>query len=147
MTRSTLAILACTLIAPLAAPLLAQSRHDWDAAHHPQEVLARFPTVRQAWHAVVPRAYRRQPWVYALAGTASDIDYAYVGRPSAMGTVCKPHDCGGHVVAYLIALDGSRAVGAMMLPRGAGGRRHERWFGAPTAEERASLSVELYHGR
>jgi len=149
MKRSTFAaaILAAALLTPTISPVFAQTRQDWDAAHHPQDVLTRFPAPRHAWRAVVPRAWRHQAWVYALAGTASEMEFANTGRPSAMGTVCKPHDCGDHVVAYRIALDGSRAVGAIMLPRTAGGRRHELWFGGPTAHERASLSVVLYQGR
>src|SRR3982751_5963225 len=149
MRRATLAkiLLACALLLSASAPAAAQSRHDWEAARHPQDVLARFPPPRLAWRAVVPNTYRHQAWVYNLAGTASAMRYVNAGRLFVSGSVCKPHDCGDHALAYLIAIDGSRAVGAMLLPKTADGARHELYFGAPTAQERALLATELYRGR
>ena len=148
MRRTTLtkAVLACALLLPAAAPLFAQARRDWEAARHPQEILERFPPPRLAWRAVVPSVYRHQAWVYNLAGTASAIRFVNSGRPFVSGTVCKPHDCGGNTLAYLIAIDGSRAVGAMMLPQTGSGGRRELYFGAPTPQERALLATELYRG-
>jgi hypothetical protein len=149
MRRTTLAkaLLACALLVPASAPAPAQSRHDWEAAHHPQEVLERFPPPRLAWRAVVPSSYRHQAWVYNLAGTASAMRFVNSGRPFVSGSVCRPHDCGDHALAYLIAIDGSRAVGAMLLPKTADGVRHELYFGAPSPQERALLATELYRGR
>jgi len=148
MRRTTLAktLLACALILPAAAPLIAQARHDWEAARHPQDVLARFPPPRLAWRAVVPGAYRHQSWVYNLAGTASAMRFVNAGRPMVAGSVCRPHDC-DQAVAYLIAIDGSRAVGAMLLPKTADGTRRELYFGTPTPQERLLLATELYRGR
>jgi len=149
MRRTTLAkaLLACALLLPASAPTVAQSRHDWEAARHPQDVLARFPPPRLAWRAVVPRAYRHQAWVHDLAGTASAMRFVNAGRPFVSGSVCRPHDCGDHALAYLIAIDGSRAVGAMLLPKTADGARRELYFGAPSPQERALLATELYRGR
>ena len=83
MRRTTLAkaLLACALLLPASAPTVAQSRHDWEAARHPQDVLARFPAPRLAWRAVVPSAYRHQAWVQDLAGTASAMRFVNAGRP------------------------------------------------------------------
>jgi hypothetical protein len=149
MRRTTLAktLLACALLLPAGAPILAQSRHDWEAARHPEDVLARFPTPRRAWRAVVPGSYRHQAWVYNLAGTASAMRFVNAGRPFVSGSVCRPHDCGDHAIAFLIAVDGSRAVGALLLPGTADGARHELYFGAPSPQERALLTTELYRGR
>ena len=148
MRRTTLAkaLLACALLLPGSATF-AQSRHDWEAARHPEDVLARFPPPRLAWRAVVPSAYRHQAWVYNLAGTASAMRFVNSGRPFVSGSVCEPHDCGDHALAYLIAIDGSRAVGAMLLAKTASGERRELYFGAPTPQERSLLATELYRGR
>jgi hypothetical protein len=149
MRRTTLAttFLACALLLPASAPGLAQSRHDWEAARRPQDVLARFPPPRLAWRAVVPSTYRHQGWVYNLAGTASAMRFVNSGRPLVSGSVCRPHDCGDHVLAYLIAIDGSRAVGAMLLPKTADGTRRELYFGTPSPQERSLLAIELYRDR
>jgi hypothetical protein len=141
------ALLACTLLLPASTRVLAQSRHDWEAARHPQDVLARFPPPRLAWRAVVPGIYRHQAWVYDLAGTASAMRFVNSGRPFVSGSVCRPHDCGDHALAYLIAIDGSRAVGAMLLPKTEDRVRHELYFGAPSPQERSLLATELYRGR
>ena len=148
MGRTTLAkaLLACALLLPASAPVLAQTRHDWEAARHPQDVLERFPPPRLAWRAVVPSIYRHQAWVYNLAGTASAMRFVNAGRPFVSGSVCQPHEC-EHALAYLIAIDGSRAVGAMLLPKTAAGERRELYFGAPSPQERALLATELYRGR
>jgi hypothetical protein len=140
-------LLAWALLLTPSAPLLAQSRHDWEGASYPQYVLARFPPPRLAWRAVVPGSYRHQAWVYNLAGTASAMRFVNAGRPFVSGSVCRPHDCGDHALAYLIAIDGSRAVGAMLLPKTADGVRHELYFGAPSPQERSLLVTELYRGR
>jgi hypothetical protein len=148
MRTTTLAkaFLACACLLPVSAPAFAQSRHDWEAARHPQDVLARFPPPRLAWRAVVPSTYRHQAWVYDLAGTASAMRFVNSGRPFVSGSICQPHQC-DHALAYLIAIDGSRAVGAMLLPKTADGTRRELYFGAPSPQERALLATELYRGR
>jgi hypothetical protein len=146
-TRLAKGLFASALLLPVPAPVPAQSRHDWEAARRPQDVLARFPPPRLAWRAVVPSTYRHQAWVYDLAGTASAMRYVNAGRPFVSGSVCPPHDCGDHVLAYLIAIDGSRAVGAMLLPKTADGTRRELYFGTPSPQERSLLATELYRGR
>jgi len=96
MGRTTLAkaLLGFALLLPATAPVPAQSRHDWEAARHPQEVLERFPPPRLAWRAVVPSAYRHQAWVYNLAGTASAMRFVNSGRPFVSGSVCEPRTIG-----------------------------------------------------
>lgn len=146
------AMAATTFAAALAlaaTPGHAQTRERWAGASHPEQVLAGSAQARRVWHTVVPPAMRRQAWLYGLHGTASEIHAVTVdGRRYLTGSVCKPHDCGGHSAAYLIALDHSRAAGAIDLnPDRSHGPRHFRVFGQPTAAEQEQLLASLYAGR
>lgn len=131
-----------------AAPGHAQIRQIWTGPNHPEDVLAGSPEMRQAWHAAVPPAMRRHAWLYDLHGTAGMIGgIPIAGRRYITGTICKPHDCGPHNAAYLIALDNSRAVGALDLnPNRSHGPRHASFFGNPTPAEQAELMATLYGG-
>lgn len=130
------------------APAGAQIRGPWTGAPHPETVLAQSAQTRRAWHAAVPASMRRQAWLYDLRGTAGAIGTVRIGRRDYItGTVCRPHDCGPHIAAYLIAPDGSRAVGALALNPGHHDGRRELFFGRPTQAERAQLLASLYGGR
>ena len=131
-----------------AAPAAAQLGGPWSGANHPEEVLAQSREARRRWHAAVPAALRRQAWLYDLRGTAGAIGTVRIGhRDYLTGIVCRPHDCGPHTAAWLIARDGRRAVGAIDLNPSRRGPRRELFFGGPTPAERARLRASLYAGR
>lgn len=132
----------------LSAPAGAQSPGPMPGANHPEDVLAQSPQARRRWHAAVPATMRRQAWLYDLRGTASAVSTVRIGRRDYLtGVVCRPHNCGPHNAAWLIARDNSRAVGAIDLNPSRRGPRRERFFGRPTADERAQLRASLYAGR
>ena len=141
--------LAAAALALAASPGQAQTRERWTAVSHPEQVLAASAQARRAWHAVVPRDLRRQAWLYGLHGTAGEVSVVTIGnRRYLTGNVCKPHDCGPHMAAWLIALDNSRAAGALDLnPDRSHGPRHFRVFGHPNAAEQEQLLASLYGGR
>lgn len=132
-----------------ASPGSAQVRERWTGASHPEQVLAASAPARRAWHAVVPPELRRQAWLYGLHGTAGEISVVRIdGRRYLTGNVCKPHECGANNAAWLLALDHSRAAGAIDLnPDRSHGPRHFRVFGSPTAAEQEQLLASLYARR
>ena len=134
-------------LALLAAPILAQPATDWTSAiSSPSLALARHPREARAWQAVVPAQYRRTRWIYRLEGNSSPPRILQSGgRSSVLGTVCKPHDCYANVGAYLIALDGRRAVGGLLFNRA--GRSQELYFGNPSPNERVLLRSVLMLGQ
>src|SRR5947209_4272393 len=68
----------------------------------------------QAFQRLVPARFKRTAWIYRFAGTTSPMQrVTYQGRPFLLGEVCKPHDCAGNEVAFLIAVDGSAAYGLL----------------------------------
>jgi|GEM_PF-2499296 len=150
--RFSKAMIASALAAALAlaaSPAQAQTRERWTRASHPEQVLAASAQARRVWHAAVPRDLRRQAWLYGLHGTAGEVSVVTIGnRRYLTGNVCKPHDCGPHMAAWLIALDHSRAAGALDLnPDRSHGPRHFRVFGQPNAAEQEQLLASLYGGR
>jgi hypothetical protein len=146
-SRALMAAAFAAALASTAAPGHAQIRQIWTGASHPEEVLAGSAGMRRVWHAAVPPALRRQAWLYDLHGTAGTIGVIPIaGRRYITGTICKPHECGPYGGAYLIALDNSRAAGALDLNPSRRGPRHARFFGSPTPGERAELLATLYGG-
>lgn len=111
-----------------------------------------FPRVMPAWQKIVPSSSRRTDWIYELAANSSDVRYVHLGDVEyAHGGFCKPHDCFDNNGSYLITLDGSRAVGAILASQstwtGAGWVRNssrETYFGNPSRQQRAMLRAELY---
>ena len=136
-------------LALAASPGETQTRERWTAASHPEQILAGSAQARRVWHAAVPADLRRQAWLYGLHGTAGEVSAVTIGgRRYLTGNVCKPHDCGPHNAAWLIALDHSRAAGVLDLnPDRSHGPRHFRFFGQPTAAEQEQLLASLYSAR
>ena len=148
-SHNRIATTVAAALALAASPGHAQNRERWTGVSHPEQVLEASRQARRVWHAVVPREMRRQSWLYGLHGTAGEINVVAVdGRRYLTGNVCKPHDCGPHSAAWLIALDHSRAAGAIDLnPDRRHGPRHFRVFGSPTAAEQEQLLASLYAAR
>ena len=147
-SKAVIAVCAAAL-ALGASPGQAQVRERWTGAGHPEQLLQRSAPARRVWHAAVPPELRRQAWLYGLHGTAGEISAVRIdGRRYLTGNVCKPHDCGPHNAAWLLALDHSRAAGAIDLnPDRSHGPRHFRVFGSPTAAEQEQLLASLYARR
>jgi hypothetical protein len=93
------------------------------------------PAALKAWQAIVPAAQRGDEWLYEMKGTATPIKDRTLGGVAFLGGfVCKPHDCGDNNAVFLIANDGSRAVGLLTLLGAAAVP-----LGSPTADEAALL--------
>jgi len=147
-SKAMIATVLAAALALAASPAQAQTRERWARASHPEQVLAASAQARRVWHAAVPRTLRRQAWLYGLHGTAGEVSVVTIGnRRYLTGNVCKPHDCGMHMAAWLIALDNSRAAGALDLNPSRRGPRHFRVFGQPTRHEQEQLLASLYSGR
>jgi hypothetical protein len=148
-SKAMIAATFATALALAASPAQARNRETWTRASHPEQVLQRSAQARRAWHAAVPADLRRQAWLYGLHGTAGEVSVVSIdGRRYLTGNVCKPHDCGMHMAAWLIALDHSRAAGVLDLnPDRSHGPRHFRFFGQPTAAEQEQLLASLYGAR
>lgn len=77
------------------------------ADDYPDGLEASAPAAMRAFQAIVPARYRKAAWVYRFNGTASPMQTVqFGGLPFWLGEVCKPHDCGGNEVTFLIAKDG-----------------------------------------
>lgn len=148
VSMTMIVAMIAAVLALTASPGHTQIREPWTGPGHPEQVLAASPQARQVWHAAVPPELRRQAWLYGLHGTAGEIGIVPIdGRRYITGSICKPHDCGPHMAAWLIALDHSRAAGVLDLnPDRAHGPRHFRFFGDPNGAERDQLLASLYSG-
>ena len=83
---------------------------------YPYDLARQNPAAFAAWRKAVPAPYRRVDWIARLAGTATPMTTTTIdGKPAYAGSVCKPHDCGGNFVAFLIAGDGSSVSGLTRL--------------------------------
>lgn len=106
MTRRLQALVLVAALAG-AGPAAAASDYIFDIAK-------RDPGVIRIWSAIVPPAYGRHAWIKKLEGTTFPVESAQVGgKAFYLGAVCKPHDCGGNSVVFLIATDDSRAYGLL----------------------------------
>ena len=84
------------------------------AEEYPFDVAKKYPARLRAWQTLVPSDFRREPWIFRLDGAAGPMDTVSVhGRVFLYGSVCKPHDCAGNFVAFLLAKDGGEAFGEL----------------------------------
>ena len=103
-----IAILAASL---LVAPLLISVLPIWAADKvYPVMVPHKYPKPFAAYKKIIPVAWRKAAWVYSLQGTAEPVRTIDLkGKKFLIGHVCKPHDCGGNQLTFLMAIDGSEA--------------------------------------
>jgi hypothetical protein len=100
-----------------------------------------------AWDAVTPRKYARTSWVHDFLGPSSATRIMTEnGRAFAVGSVCKPHDCGDNIVAFVLEPGGAHAAGAVLLMDG-DRKLAEEYFGNPTPLEHQWLRAKLWEGR
>lgn len=103
---------------------------------------ARRPAAFAAYQAVLPKGYENDPWIRILDGVSEPIRIVRRdGRDYAIGFSCKPHDCGANALAFLAALDGSRAVVLVKSDDRTEGRPEV--YGRSTPAERSLLKEEL----
>jgi hypothetical protein len=142
--------MAALLLSTIPAPGIAQTRQEWTDTNA-SNILEKYPTTRRLWHSILTPGYRNEEWVRDLWGTSSERRFVSLsGRTYVYGGLCKPRDCLDNNLAFLIALDRSRAVGLVK-------RAKSRWtgqgyaitplsytyLGKPTAQERALLRQEV----
>jgi hypothetical protein len=137
-----------TALAPAAAGAPSDAAAAWVGQQAiPSDALAKDAAARAAWHAATPRRYARTPWVYDFHGPSSPTRIMTEnGRAFAVGSVCKPHDCGDNILAFVLAPGGAHAAGAI-LHRDDAGKTAESYFGNPTPLEREWLRAKLREGR
>lgn len=83
---------------------------------YPTALAQTHPAALVAFQKIIPTRFNKVVWIYQLIGASSPmIPLTIQGRQYLSGSVCKPHDCVGNVVAFVIAADGSRAVASLML--------------------------------
>lgn len=76
-----------------------------------QTMPASRPQAFAAYAAVLPDGFASTPWIRQLDGTSEPLQIVKLnGRDYALGFSCQPHDCGANALAFVAALDGSRAV-------------------------------------
>jgi hypothetical protein len=68
------------------------------------------------------------------------------GHAFAVGSVCKPHDCGDNIAAFLVEQDGAHAAGGVLLMDG-DRERAETYFGNPAPLEHEWLRAKLWEGK
>ncbi len=103
---------------------------------------SRRPEAFSAYQAVLPKGFESDAWVRALDGVSEPIRIVRrEGKDYALGFSCKPHDCGENALAFLAALDGSRAVVAVKSDDRTGGR--VEIYGRSTPAERRLLQELL----
>ena len=130
MLRLILAVLA------LADTAAAQ---DIETAHM---LAARRPQAFTAYQAVLPKGFESDPWIRILDGVSEPIRIVRRERTEyVLGFSCKPHDCGENALAFLAALDGSRAVVLVKSDERTEGRVEV--YGRSTPAERTLLKEHL----
>jgi hypothetical protein len=111
------------------------------AQDYPYDLARKNPKALKAWQAIAPSEYKREAWISGLNGTSPPMEsVSFGGKPAIAGNVCKPHDCGGNFVVFVIARDGSVAVGALSSETL---RVKRRYFGPVDPEARRLLDAEL----
>lgn len=100
------------------------------------------PAALRALQRMLPASLKSVRWIYRLDGVAGPMVSVRLGGKDYLGGfVCQPHDCGDNEFAYVVARDGTRAVGLVRSTnvRGAG----NLVVGSPTPDERALLEELL----
>ena len=127
------------LLALLFAPLGGAVAQDIETA---QVLRSKRPQAFRAFRTVLPDAYKGDGWAYDLDGTSEPVEIKTVGgRPYLLGFSCKPHDCSANSLAFLAALDGSRAVIMVQSTEHTG--RVAEVYGPATPAERGMMKDVL----
>lgn len=107
-----------------------------------QTLPASRPKAFAAYAAVLPEAFGSVGWIRRLDGTSEPLQIvASGGRDYALGFSCQPHDCGANALAFLAALDGSRAI--VMLKSDEQTSGSVQVYGPSTPQDRTLLKDVL----
>ncbi|NNM72760.1 Ivy family c-type lysozyme inhibitor [Enterovirga aerilata] len=132
MRRADFLLLSLCLAAPVPAAEI-------ETAH---TLHARRPQAFAAYQAVLPKGFEADPWIRILDGVSEPVQIVQrSGKAYVIGFSCKPHDCGQNALAFMAALDGSRAVVVVKSDERTEGRVEV--YGRSTAEERRLLKEIL----
>jgi hypothetical protein len=119
---------------------------------NPSAVLRKDVSAGLAWHNIVPKKYINAKWVYDLEGTFNPPKVMSEGGITyVVGGACKPYDCGGNNVFYVIEPGGNKAYGAVFFLRSnvpsyeyfgkAGPLQHE-WLREEIVDTEHALSIK-----
>jgi hypothetical protein len=78
---------------------------------YPWDLRRKLPGAYRAYLRVLPPPLRRLGWADRFDGTGSPVEpVELAGKQYLYSTICKPHDCADNFIAFLVEVDGSRAV-------------------------------------
>jgi hypothetical protein len=96
--------------------------------------------VLQVWESIVPPKYAQEPWISKLDGTADQVYRVNIDHaPFYIGDVCKPNECAGNDVVFLIAVDGSEAYGMLLSED----LNESATFGSPNVERQEVMIKKM----
>lgn len=109
---------------------------------YPFDMKKRYGKAFSAYQKIVPAKFKKTKWIYSFDGTAGPMDVVQSGgKKCLIGSVCQPHDCGDNQVAFLLAADGSSAVGLLRSRNLTQGK--DILFGKPDAAQLTLLQQRL----
>jgi hypothetical protein len=108
-----------------------QTQCAW-AADYPPDMIKKYPKSFHAFQKLIPARWAKIPWVHDLEGTGIPVQSLdFEGKKFMLGRVCRPHDCAGNDVTFLLSEDGATAyarVNSVLLTKG-----KDEVFGKPSA--------------
>ncbi len=114
----------------------------WADEGYPFDMKKKYPKAFAAFQKIVPVKFKKEVWVSRLDGTAGPMSATQCGGKTCLtGSVCQPHDCGDNQLAFVIAEDGSTAVGLLRSANLTQGK--DVILGKPDAAQLALLSKQL----
>ncbi|MDB5557218.1 MAG: hypothetical protein JWQ36_152 [Enterovirga sp.] len=126
-------------ILPILVAAVPAAADEIETAHM---LASRRPQAFAAYQAVLPKGFEGDAWIRILDGVSEPIRIVRLeGKDYALGFSCKPHDCGENGLAFLAALDGSRAVVVLKSEERTEGRVEV--YGRSTPAERTLLKEYL----
>jgi hypothetical protein len=108
---------------------------------YPWDLKQSAPTAYQSYLKILPPSSKNINWVGRLRGTGQAIETISLdGKRYLSGFICKPHACDLNHIAFLIEVDGSRAI-ALLKSTETKGRVVE--LGNPSASEVKYLREQM----
>lgn len=96
------------------------------------DIVKQNPRILPKWELIVPSVYSNDEWIKQLNGTTIPTSRVVIGgKAFYLGSVCKPHDCGGNYVVFFITVDGSDVYGML---RSKFLNVNDEYFGDPDQE-------------
>lgn len=109
---------------------------------YPFEMKKKYPRAFAAYQKMVPARFHKVAWIYSLEATAGPMEIVQCGGKQCLaGWLCQPHNCGGNELAYLVAVDGTNAVGLLRSNNLTKGK--DVLFGKPDTAQLELLKKQL----